>query len=186
MSFPLDVHIDQAAINRIRASMADQPQIMDAALVRAINRTASFIMTNIARDASAATGIQQRLIRKRLFAKRATRGQLEAMIWLGIVPFRASALMGRELTRDDVRKYRNRRITVRGMQLPANSFVQKIFGNSYDIYARTGRSRFPVQRQVLEVQSPFVSVANDVSERAREIFFSTLDHEIAYRTGQLG
>jgi hypothetical protein len=186
MSFPIDLSIDERQLERIRLSLADQPGIMDAALARALNRTASFIMRNIARDASAASDIPARLVRKRMFQKRATRNQLESMIWLGVLPFRASQLMGRPLTQDDIKRYRGKRISVRGMNLPSNAFVQRIYGSAVDIYARTGRSRFPVRVQTKDVAMQWGSIAQDVADKAQQVFFSTLDHEIAFRTGQLG
>jgi len=130
----ISFRVDDAQLAEIQAIFADAPKEIPKVLYRAINRASRKIQSLVAKTASKLLGIKQKIIRKRIWYRKATRRRLYATVRGGVVGFLMADFDPRQVAKGVQIKLRKR-------QLVAGAFVARMPKGHVGVYRRKPSAR---------------------------------------------
>lgn len=152
------------------------PEQINQAVCFAINRTADWLKSNIAKEVSAKKCIRLKIIRDRIKLRKATKKETTASLNLD-----ASAIYARDL---GIASQNKIGVKVGGKIFP-HAFIAKLKpGSKEGIYVRKTRRRFPVKRVTIPIiEETQKVIENFLGQEAAEFFNKRFNHEIKRITG---
>lgn len=106
----VEIYVDQKHLDNLERLFGDAPKDLRRILANAVNRASRTMRTQIIRKAAKALKIKQKIIRSRVWFRKATPGYLASRVRGGVVGFRLIDLGARELKGGGVK--------VRGQKYP--------------------------------------------------------------------
>jgi hypothetical protein len=167
----LSVHVD---IEEVERMLRAGDRIYQSASAAALNKAARWVRTRLVRQVSKEARIApQRLVRRRVKIRRATRKRLEATIGALVRPIPAIQLSRVRQTASGVS-------ASRGWSW-RSAFIQRTkFGNTM-VLRRRGRSRYPLDGIKVPVQGVIEEALPRWADAAVERISAELAREIAWR-----
>lgn len=164
----------QRIIDRINAL----PEQVNQAIYFAINRTADWLKSNIAKEVSAEKRIKLKIIRDRIKLRKAIKKETIATLDLN-----ASAIYVRDL---GVAHQTKVGVKVGGQIFP-HAFIAKLKpGSKEGVYIRKTKKRFPLKRVTIPIiEETQKAIENFLGYEAAAFFNKRFDHEIKRITGAI-
>lgn len=179
----IKLEIDAREMAAIQTELTARPHQASVALVRAINKTLNWARSQGLRSIAAEHGIPLKTLRGNKSERRRGRGivrsairtNITGWVWFGTRPIKASYLG-----------------TLRQQPLGAmagkhsfpGGFVATMPTGHIGIFRRSGRSRLPIQEEVVRLeatQQALASVMAGVADRLQKTFLQELNYEVNVR-----
>ena len=173
------IYLDPREFASVQAALRERPEQAGRAMVRTINKTLTWVRSQLSRRVAKESGLPVKPIRNRIRIKRASRRSVAGHAWLGINPIPA------------IYAVRNPRPgpPYRGLGVRAgktffrSAFIYPVYG-VLNVFKRTGKSRLPVKRQDIELvgaERVFDAIGLDADERFETIFAQEFNYEVNVR-----
>lgn len=169
----LTLEIDPRELASIQGAIAARPEMAARALVRAINKTITWAVSQGLRAIAKQHDIPLKALtgRRRGRTRRASRRNMTGIAWFGTLPVRAS----------DVGTPRQNRLGARaGSHFFPGAFVATMHSGHIGIFKRAGYSRLPIKEQVVRLSAASQAidgVKNDVANRLEITFAQEMNFE---------
>lgn len=166
----MQISIDKQT-QRIIDSINALPEQVNQAIYLAINRTADWLKSNIAKEVSAEKRIKLKVIRDRIKLRRATKKETTASLDLN-----ASNVYVRDLGI----AHQNKIGVKVGGQLFPHAFIAKLNSSAKKgVYIRKTKKRFPLKRVTIPIiEETQKAIENFLGHESSEFFNKRFNHEI--------
>lgn len=184
----IELQIDTTSVAILADAFGANMEQMQAAEVRALNKTMKWVRTHSVRAVSKEMKVAAKLVRQRIRAFKATRRHRIGKVWAGLEPIAAHRLG---------RTKQNRRGVRAGRHLFPGAFTADVGRGKLVVFKRTGepkrqmkRGRYakrnikrePIERVELEMdQQAITDALDDLFAGANERFFEILRQELNYQ-----
>jgi len=170
----LALELDPRELASIQVALNERPEQAGRALVRAINKTLTWAVSQGLRAIASANDVPLKALRGRRRGRKrnASRRNQVGTAWFGILPVRAS----------DVGTPRQSRLGARaGKHFFSGAFVATMPSGHIGIFKRRTQSRLPIIEQVVRLQSAETAidgVARQTSTRLETVFAQEFNFEV--------
>lgn len=179
MSFRIDVRAD---LKEVRKLFRELGPGVDRAAVRALNKTATTVKANAAREIQKQRNIKIGEIKKGLRMIRARKGSLTAIIEARHNPIAIRHFKARQTRQGVSVKIRKTGKPIRLQNKGQKSFIVNKFGGN--VFVRKGKSRLPIQewRRVPGISTVFAQdvIENHLRSTARDIWPKRFRQELNF------
>lgn len=180
MSAPLDIRVDtQGTLERLQAQMAAMPRSVERARVRALRKLSTWIQRQALREAAAAAGVTQKLM-KTLVRYRASINDQRISIWIGTDPIGAHHLGTVRWTPR----------TRRGQYTVGARVGKRVFPRTWSwseaqktaglVMQRRGADRLPIDKVVVPIHQAVLDRMNQLQPAIAARFQTLLLQELNY------
>jgi len=154
-----DIHKMTQSLNRL------QKTLVPTATITALNKTGTRIKTNVVRNLSTRTGIQQKILRKRIRIYKARRNRAVLTVWFGSYDITYASFTSKR----SAVKTTKTGIRIGRRQFPG-AFRATMKSGHTDYYQRTGKARLPIKKAAVSIEHD----ANAVMSKTR-VFFAPIE-----------
>lgn len=174
MSAPLDIRIDtQGTLERLQAEMAAMPRGVERARRRALRKLSTWVQRQALREASAATGATQKVL-KTLVRYRASINDQRISIWIGTNPLGAHHLGAVRWTPRMTGARAGRRLFPGAWSWSAPRKTAGV------IMQRRGADRLPIDKIVVPIHQAVLDRMNQLQPAIAARFQTLLFQELNY------
>lgn len=172
----INLEINENKLQEISKKLVAEQKHIKTALGRAIRKTAQWIRTISVREISKLTNIQQKIVRRRVRVYIEGSRQLYAKVYYGQDPIAMVWMNPKQ----------NKRGVKAGKNFVKSAFIASIKqGGKPNVYKRVGKERFPVTKQVVEIENESNTVINDhVFDGFEKKFFEIFERELRWETSK--
>ncbi len=182
----MELVIDTSQVAILADAFGATMKQMEAAEIRALNKTMNWLRTHAVRAVSEETKIAAKVVRQRIRAFKATRRRRFGRVWAGLRPLAAHRLGAAKQLRRGVRA---------GRHVFEGAFVVATSKGKQVVFQRTGEAkrkmtkgryagkmREPIERVDLDIDTEQVrDRLNDLFNEAQQRFFEVFRQELKYQ-----
>jgi hypothetical protein len=173
----LALELDPRELASIQTALDERPAQAGRALVRAINKTLTWAVSQGLRAIARENDIPLKALRGRRRGRKrnASRRRLTGTAWFGTLPVRASDVGAPRQTRAGARA---------GKHFFDRAFVARVTSGHIGIFKRAGHSRLPILEQVVRLQAAdkaIEGVARALPARLETTFAQEFNFEVNVR-----
>lgn len=160
------------SMNKVLQSVKAKETQIRQGMVRALNKTALWVRTRLTKELSQKVEIKQKLLRQRIWLRRATRNYMNARIRVGLYGIKASKLGKMRQTAKG---------TFAGRKFFEGAFIATMPTGPTEVFKRKYSSSLPIRKEKVEIEQDVIETARKLenynTERVFERYFR---HELNY------
>ncbi len=177
LSVKAEFEIDEREFKRtLRLFGPKANKVATQAISAALNKTVRKARTDIVREVSDESGVQQKLIRRRIRIRLASPSNTWARLWLGVRGISVRAAGGKQ----------NKHGVKAGGHFVPGGFFATMPGGGRTVFKRKGRARLPIKKQTIPLLPGATSIVQRVQRDVmRSKYPAFLKHEFEFRIKKL-
>ena len=169
-----EIKLNEVDHEKMLSTFSGLPRQFDIAAIRAINKTAKWLNSQIIKESSREIKIAQKHIKKRLLILKAKRSFKRALITIGLNQIPAS-ILGIEKAKQ----------TKTGVKLGRHNFPHAFLARMREnkpvhIWQRKTKKRFPIRMIGFPIEPYASKILETQSKRVNAILLKNMEHELNY------
>tara|TARA_R100000951_G_C2633845_1_gene178603 strand:- start:472 stop:1032 length:561 start_codon:yes stop_codon:yes gene_type:complete len=174
---PMEVQVARLSKKLLKISAKDVPASTSSALTKTARKVKTRLVSGVARSER----LPAKVVRKKVYVKGSTIKKQKSKITVYRDDVSVASLLTKATISKKMGTGTNRRgVTVRGRNFPG-AFIQRAFGST-QVFAREGRARNPIEKQVVVIKDAVDKIAPIVTRRVyQKEFLPEVKRELKFR-----